>query len=505
MKLLRVLPIIFSCFAIIFSCSDNNTELATIDVDFTADVQNITAGTTIKFKDLSIGDISKWDWTFEGGAPATSTLQSPEVTYDTPGTYKVTLKVSDAAKNKELTREAFIVVKSSQVVADFEINTNSSVQNENVIFTDKSTGDATSWNWEFIPKTGSTITSTEQNPVIAFSEPNVYSVKLTVSNSDFSDQIVKTDILTVIDNTSVSANFIADATNVYTGKSVQFTDISVGTADTYTWTFEGGTPSTSTAKNPTITYNTPGRYKVTLVASNPNKSSTVEKTDYIYVVPGDGLAAFFPFDTDATDAGPNMLTTNAPETIVYNGVDRKGAEKAAVFDSTAAIVVPDNAALNFDTSDFSVGVWIKTDITSKMMLWQESGALAGGDNQTWMRMGDNTTSRLLRFDTEDSTGGAIINVGDNNITSITDGQWHFIVGVRDATQTHVYVDGVLILDKDVTPAKDVSNEQDFKIGGQEKGGPGSFDTAVFFNGLMDEMLIYNKALTPEEVATLYNL
>lgn len=50
------------------------------------------------------------------------------------------------------------------------------------------------------------------------------------------------------------------------------------------WIFEGGNPATSTATNPTVTYATPGKYKVTLIVSNSFGTDTVVKENYIEVV-----------------------------------------------------------------------------------------------------------------------------------------------------------------------------------------------------------------------------
>ena len=49
------------------------------------------------FTDLSTGGITGWSWTFDGGTPATSTLQNPTVTYNTLGTYNVSLTASNSA------------------------------------------------------------------------------------------------------------------------------------------------------------------------------------------------------------------------------------------------------------------------------------------------------------------------------------------------------------------------------------------------------------------------
>ncbi len=79
------------------------------------------------------------------------------------------------------------------------------------------------------------------------------------------------------------ANFTGSPTTICTGQTVNFTNSSTGTGNTYSWTFAGGTPATSTAANPTVTYNAAGTYTVTLVATNSNGSNTKTQTAYITV------------------------------------------------------------------------------------------------------------------------------------------------------------------------------------------------------------------------------
>ncbi len=79
------------------------------------------------------------------------------------------------------------------------------------------------------------------------------------------------------------ANFTASSTSVSVGGSVSFTDQSANTPTSWSWSFPGGTPSNSTAQNPTVTYNTVGTYNVTLIATNAIGSDTATKTAYITV------------------------------------------------------------------------------------------------------------------------------------------------------------------------------------------------------------------------------
>ncbi|WP_335964758.1 PKD domain-containing protein [Galbibacter sp. PAP.153] len=495
----------FLLLTLFFSCSDDDSLAEkNMDAAFKADIQNINAGETVQFTDMSIGNISKWNWTFKGGTPPTSSLQNPEVTFNASGTYAVSLHISGSGQSSSISNEEFIVVNAPEIQVDFKANKTSAREGENITFTDMSSGNPNSWKWEFIPSNGASFISEEQNPTVAFEDPGTYTVKLTASNGDKSSQGVKNDYLAIIDATSVEANFTADKTNTYTGASVAYTDTSVGTATSWNWTFEGGTPATSNEQNPTVVYNTSGRYKVILTASNSEKSSLVEKENYIMVIPGESLAAFYPLNGNANDIGPNAVTTNVAGSIDYTGANRNGMENTtATFTGSSAIIASNNAAMNFATSDYSVGLWVKTDNTTKMMLWQESGANGPGDNQTWLRLGDNTSDRLLRFATEDSGGGAILNVGAAEVpTGVADNNWHFLVCVRQGGLTKVYVDGTLSKEMSKTVTKEVSNGQDFKIGAQETS-PGELGN--YYQGAIDDIVIYNKALTETEIATLYGL
>ncbi|MGB0523896.1 MAG: M43 family zinc metalloprotease [Flammeovirgaceae bacterium] len=79
------------------------------------------------------------------------------------------------------------------------------------------------------------------------------------------------------------AAFSASATTITAGQSVNFTDQSTNTPTSWSWTFEGGSPASSTAQNPSVTYNTAGTYEVALTATNSFGSDVETKTAYITV------------------------------------------------------------------------------------------------------------------------------------------------------------------------------------------------------------------------------
>ncbi|MBK7130222.1 MAG: T9SS type A sorting domain-containing protein [Crocinitomicaceae bacterium] len=85
--------------------------------------------------------------------------------------------------------------------------------------------------------------------------------------------------------------FSADKTEICAGESITFTDESFNYVTGTNWTFSGGSPASSTSSSPTITYNTPGIYTVSLQATDGSTILTNTQTNYIIVHanPGDGL------------------------------------------------------------------------------------------------------------------------------------------------------------------------------------------------------------------------
>lgn len=88
----------------------------------------------------------------------------------------------------------------------------------------------------------------------------------------------------ILDVCTPVASFASSTQQICEGASVTFTDDSWGGDPTsWNWSFPGGTPSTSTSQNPTVTYNTAGVYSVTLTAGNATGNDSYTRTSYITV------------------------------------------------------------------------------------------------------------------------------------------------------------------------------------------------------------------------------
>jgi PKD repeat protein len=151
-----------------------------------------------------------------------------------------------------------------------------------VTFLDQSLGSPVSWNWSFPGGTPSSWVG-QTPPAIVYSSAGTYDVTLTVSDGIDTDPETKTGYITV---KNVIAEFSGTPASVVVGNSVTFTDNSSCNPTGWSWSFPGGTPSSSTLQNPpAITYNTVGTYDVSLSVTKPGGSDAITKTGYITVIP----------------------------------------------------------------------------------------------------------------------------------------------------------------------------------------------------------------------------
>lgn len=239
---------------------------------------------TVTFTDLSVGTPTTWNWTFTGGAPAAFVGQNPPpITYAAPGNYTVTLVVTNASGNDTETKTNFIVVNNCPPpVADFSAAPLSVCTGQQVFFTDLSTNSPTSWSWTF--PGGTPGTSAFQNPSVTYAAPGSYAVTLTATNPYGPGTITKTAYITVTNcPLPPVAAFSGSPTTICSGGTVNFTDLSSNSPNTWSWTFTGGTPATSVAQNPTVTYATSGTYAVSLTVSNISGSNSVTIAGYVTV------------------------------------------------------------------------------------------------------------------------------------------------------------------------------------------------------------------------------
>jgi PKD repeat protein len=153
--------------------------------DFTSDKNRGGAPLNVNFIDQSTGLPTSWKWDFRDGG--TSTEKNPVHPYTIPGSFTVTLGVSNANGQDSVSKADFIVTTLAPV-ADFKADRQLGKAPFVVRFTDLSKGSPTAWAWDFGDGTG----SDEQHPSHIYMSEGSYNVKLTVSNQHGSDSIFMT-------------------------------------------------------------------------------------------------------------------------------------------------------------------------------------------------------------------------------------------------------------------------------------------------------------------------
>ena len=240
--------------------------------NFTAEEVDICEGDIVYFTDLSSNNPTEWSWSFDGGDPETSDEQNPEVTYYFSGQYDVSLEASNSFGTDPLTLEGFITVYD---VAEpgFEYN----IINDNEVHFVNISEFANDYFWDF----GDGENSSEENPTHIFYEDGTYTVTLYASNSNCSEYQIFSDVVVIV--TPVAASIQFEQTDFCKPVTIQFFDVSGSNVTSRQWTFQGGNPATSTATNPTVTYQTAGIYDVTLSVHNSQYSNTIVLNDTVVV------------------------------------------------------------------------------------------------------------------------------------------------------------------------------------------------------------------------------
>lgn len=222
--------------------------------------------------------------------------------------------------------------------------------------------------------------------------------------------------------------------------------------------------------------------------------------------PSDGLIAYYPFNGNALDE-----SGNGNDGIVEGAMltqDRFGnSNRAYFFDGTTRIVAPNPFSVSGSVlQPFTISAWVKstTEKTAATILseWYGCGTNPRHFALTLRNEPDNNQGGYPATSvTAEVIGVETAVIADRN--KVADDLWHHLVFVRSATAVSVYLDGNLENSKPASPPNRVNIGLSITIG-DILTGTGCAGNDHHFEGLIDDIRIYDRTLTEEEIQSLLN-
>lgn len=456
---------------------------------FTAIPTSGTASLNVNFTDQSTNNPTSWAWDFGDGG--NSTQQNPSHIYQNAGSYTVQLIATNSHGSDTETKNNYIQVSQAgdAPVAAFTANPTSGTAPLNVNFTDQSTNNPTSWQWNF----GDGGNSTQQNPSHTYQNAGSYTVQLIATNSLGSDTETKNNYITVTSGGGSDAPVAAFTGNPTSGTApltVSFTDQSTNNPTIWQWDFGDGT--TSTQQNPSKTFSAPGNYTVKLTSSNSYGSDTHVKNNYINVLPVggghllDGLSLYWDFDQSTNSSFQDkisnaLLTMNAGASLSENGI----------LDQCVLNNGANGSGLLFGNYNMftikALSFWVKP-ITLQENQYLMHGKIPASNHTVinYKRNGNN-----IYLQTQIGNSGYYL--GTN--ISLTIGVWNHVIVTENQNSLVVYLNGEIVATANGINTM-IDDKLTFLLRHQTNGHE--------VNARFDEFGVWNRPLEHSEIIKLYN-
>ncbi len=409
------------------------------DAQFSLNTLISCAPTIVDFYDNSV-DVVEWEWNFGDGNQ--SVLQDPVHIYNQPGTYDVTLTVTDSAGCVDsLARPGIVHITGS--VAYFTVSATTGCSPWQVQFQDSSIS-AFSWSWNF----GDGNISTDQNPLHTYDTPGIYMVTLMTQDTTGCQSVYSSPVPLNVQQPPLSLFTMSDTTGCGP-LTITMNNLS-GTGLTYNWNFGDG--NTSATASPTHTYTNPGLYTVILEAINSNGCADT----FVATVPVVVSLTPSPAFTVSTLSGCNPVTVqftntsqNTDSNTVYtwdfgNGISFIGTDPLYVYNQAGIYTVTLTAENNGCSASFiQNNLIIVSDGVAPPTVLLKSVSVEGETaiDVTWgnLALMDLAAYKLYRFNDSLQTFELIYadNNPNNSSFNVTSTYTDSVPGTADKSYTYI--------------------------------------------------------------------
>ncbi len=212
-------------------------------------------------------------------------------------------------------------------------------------------------------------------------------------------------------------------------------------------------------------------------------------------VPSNGLVGWFPFNGNANDESGNGNNGTVNGATLTS--DRFGnAGKAYSFNNTN-ILIPNNMSFNF--INFSLSFWVSTTNISNCQSLIKKCNFSNAANEQWaIALVDTSVVVFGKYNNPSCTPG-VWRSSDYTYSDLFNNEYHHLTYTINLDTMRLYIDGYLT-NQIITN----SNQLNSCFGGDIQIGRNWANDLCFYNGKLDDIGIWNRALTQQEISNLYN-
>ena len=473
-------------------------------VSFTASQTKGIAPLAVSFTPATTGIITSWLWNFGDGTTSAgtgSTVTPAAKSYANAGNFSASLTVTGPGGSATQTLANPISVAPPPPTVNFTASQNKGVAPLAVTFTPTTTGAITSWQWNF--GDGTTNAGTGSNVPIAiksYANAGSYAASLSVTGPGGSAAQTLPNPISVAPPPP-TVDFTVKQTGSSAPVAVTFTPTTTGPISNWQWSFGDGTfvsGTTSTVPAEIKLYGNAGAYAASLMVAGPGGTATQTLSSPLTInAPSStsatgssasntsGLVAAYGFDEanglyveDASGSGNYGVisgsSTRVANSLFGNALKLNGANNWVTVQNSPSLALATGMTLE-------AWVYPTVPMCGASTVIMKEGASA----ETYLLAANNNTSQPMSA----VWTGSEVTVGGS--TQVPPNLWTHLAATYDGQYQSLYVNGVLVNMMPQTGAVTTSSGV-LRIGGNALWGG-------YFQGYIDEVRIYNRALTNAQI------